>query len=171
MNAGFSQASSTLTAGLTAAQAELQEVLEQELLALFVKLLSLPTPAQKMLGQLIVQFSQRLRDMHSIHFNLRSAGAERLMIYLKVQAVWPEVANSATLGKAFKSTLLLDTMAQSALCFKVGETINMVALYIDLCHKKKTTPKTDQMESLVMSCLMQGGQDCRHIAKFMFKPH
>jgi hypothetical protein len=149
---------------------ELEEALSHELLELFCKMLTFPQEAQQILGQLLLQFTQRIRDMQALQLSLRSAGADRLLLYLKVQALWPEVANSKTLGKALKSTLLLDAMGQSALCFKVGETIGLIELYLDLCQKKHLPVVVEQLESLILSSLMQGGSDARQVARFLFKP-
>jgi hypothetical protein len=169
MSSSSSKASATAEAQAQN-QIALEAALDPQLLELFKKLLTFPVAAQTMLAQLMVQFSQRIRDMQALQLSLRSAGADRLLIYLKVQALWPEVANSAILGKAFKSSLLLDAMGQTALCFKTSETVHLVALYLDLCKKKQSPPIAEQMESLVMASLMQGGSDCRQVAKFLFKP-
>ena len=110
---------------------------DQQLFDLFEHMDTLPEKCQKSLGPLIIHLANRIKELQYYHLNLKSAGAERLMLYLKCQSIWPDIANSPNLGKAFKTCILMNELGQSALCFKLAPTLKLIDLYIELCRKKK----------------------------------
>lgn len=132
---------------------------DQQLFELFGRINALPENCQKSLGQLIIHFANRIKELQYYQFNLKSAGAERLMLYLKCQALWPDIAENPHLSKAFKTCILMDELGQSALCFKLVPTLKLVELYLELCQKKQVPPSPDQIETIVIGSLMKATGD------------
>jgi hypothetical protein len=91
-----------------------------------------------------------------------------LLVYLKIQTLWPEMSRSNELGKAFKSALLLDEMGQAAMGFFLMEPVQIIEAYLNVCKEKRTYPEPKQMEEILITTLMSGSEDMRRVAKQVF---
>lgn len=149
-----SLASMTKSLQLLEMEQDYAHLLDPELLQLFETLLTLPEKTQKLLAPLLIKFAGSIKELQYYQCNLKSAGADRLIAYLKVQMIWPHIAEAKHLSRAFKTCVIMDEMAQSALCFKIMPTMRLIENYYSLCQKKRVRPDMDQLETILVSGFM-----------------
>ena len=150
-------------------RAEPDGLLDPQLLELFGKLAEMPDLCQDLLGRLIGDIAARIQAREAEGFEVRSAGPERLLLLMQLKERLPAIAQSKRLAKAFKESLLLNRLGQTALCFSMAEPINLVELYLGVCEKHDTAPEASQVEAIVHTCLTQGVEEGRAVLKILMR--
>jgi hypothetical protein len=114
---------------------------EPQLLTLFNQLETFPLWLQEGLAPLLLQGLDRVNhDTHAYHGN-KEAGPERLKVYLSMQQFWPNIPKQSQLAKVIKVALLMNEQAQAVFCYRFGELVGLVNVYLQACEARNTAPQ------------------------------
>lgn len=142
--------------------------LDAQLLEIFAQLVAMPRPCQELLGRLMLRLAIKIRQSHNPATEVKSMGADRLVIYLRLQDKWPDVVASPWLAKALKAALMLDMASQTVFCFYLMEPLALLELYLETRRLKAELCSLQEVQTLLKTVLLQGSEKAHKLLQSLF---